>query len=133
MESILSGVGLPQDVWRGEKWRVENSWTAKRSYVFENGAVRMAKTVNVQDNALFPEHFKAQSVTFRAGLELKLLNCSVDAVALLNRFRQKPPPDWLLLLCHSLSIPTKSFGSDQGGMLVKVIGEKGERLSEKVW
>lgn len=133
VESIVTRVGLPQNIWRGGKWRLENSWADKRSYRFANGQTRSAKTIDVPDNAIFPEHFKAQSVTFRAGQELTLLNWSVDAIALLNRLRQKPPANWAVKLCHSLSLPTKSFGTDEGGMYVKVVGQNDEGLSKEVW
>lgn len=133
VESILSRAGLNQKVWRGGTWRLERSWTAKRHYTFSNGHTRTAKTVSVPDNSLFPEHFKAQTVNFRAGQELALLNRAVDAIAGLNRLRQKPPPKWFIKLCHTLSLPTKPFGSDQGGMVVNVVGQSDDSLKTNTW
>ncbi len=133
IKSILSQVGLPQKSWRGEKWRIDNSWSDKQSYTFTNGEKRSAKTISVPDMVLFPDHFKAQSVTFRAGQELRLLNWAVDAIAVLNRFRKKPPPNWIIKLCHLCALPTKPFGTDEGGMFVKVIGQNNEGLVQKIW
>ena len=121
--SILSQVGLPITLWRGGKWRAQTCWDEPRTYVFKNGKSRVAKTIGAPDLSLFPDHFKAHSVVFRAGLELRALNFAVQIIATMNKFLKRPPPEWLLQLSHKITLPTKAFGTDAGGMIVDVIGQ----------
>ncbi len=133
ISSILSQVGLPQKRWQNGAWRFPRCWTEERIYKFGNGQKRVAKTIGAPDLHLFPSLFKARSVTFRAGMELSILNISVSMVALLNRIRNSPPPDWLIYLCHKLAIPTLPFGTNEGGMIVELIGQSDKSLIKRTW
>ncbi len=131
--SILSQVGLPITLWRGGKWRGQTCWGDKRKYTFENGESRIAKTIGAPDLLLFPAHFNAQSVIFRAGLELGALNFAVQIVAYLNKILARRPPDWLLQLSHKITLPTKVFGTNTGGMIVDVIGRCKNKIYRNRW
>lgn len=131
--SILSQVGLPLTLWRGGKWRLQTCWAEKKAYTFANGQKRQAKTIGAPDLAMFPTHFKAGSVIFRAGLELGILNLAVQIIASMNRLFGRPPPLWLLRLCHRIAVPTKAFGTDAGGMIVDVIGPSKGNIYRNRW
>ncbi len=131
--SILSQVGLPITLWRGGKWRAQPCWDEPRTYVFKNGKSRVAKTIGAPDLSLFPEHFKAHSVVFRAGLELRALNFAVQLIATMNKLLKRPPPEWLLRLSHKITLPTKTFGTETGGMIVDVIGHKQGKTYRNRW
>jgi len=131
--SILSQVGLPITLWRGGKWRTETCWGATRKYTFKNGKTRIAKTIGAPDLSLFPRHFSAQSVVFRAGLELKTLNFAVQIIAAMNKIFKRHPPEWLLRLSHKITVPTKIFGTDTGGMIVDVIGQSQGKTYHNRW
>jgi hypothetical protein len=131
--SILTQVGLPITLWRGGKWRVQTCWDDKREYVFDNGKSRIAKTIGAPDLSLFPKHFNAQSVIFRAGLELGILNFAVQIIASMNKIFAQRPPSWVLRLSHKITLPTKVFGSDSGGMIVDVIGQNQGKMYRNRW
>lgn len=131
--SILSQVGLPITLWRGGKWRAQTCWDEPRTYVFNNGKSRVAKTIGAPDLSLFPAHFKAHSVVFRAGLELRALNFAVLVIATMNKLLKRRPPEWLLRLSHKITLPTKTFGTETGGMIVDVIGHKQGKTYRNRW
>jgi len=131
--SILSQAGLPLRQWRAGHWRDIKCWADKRVYTFENGTRRVAKTIGAPDLLLFPEHFSAKSVSFRAGMELGILNAAVSLIATLNTLRRCPPPKWLIRLAHKFAQPTEHLGSDTGGMIVDVIGMRNKTYIKKRW
>jgi hypothetical protein len=131
--SILSQVGLPISLWRGGKWRAQTCWDEPRTYVFKNGKSRVAKTISAPDLSFFPEYFNAQSVVFRAGLELKALNFAVQIIAMMNKVLKRHPPEWLLRLSHKIALPTKAYGTDAGGMIVDVIGQSQGQTYRNRW
>ena len=131
--SIVAQAGRPASVWRGGVWRDITGWSDRRRYRLGSGLTRDAYFLDVPDNRLFPEAFRARSVTFRAGMELRVLNIGLSALARWRRawpFRPTPGRVRLLQWLANLLLP---FGSDRGGMQVAVTGRSGEAVRRRVW
>jgi hypothetical protein len=89
---------------------------------------RRVYTVDTPDARLFPAHFGAQTVTFKAGLELPVLGAILSALARLRRRRLVPNLADQARLLTVLSWALYAFGSPRGALGVWVEGRAGERL-----
>ena len=126
MESILSQAGRSFPVWRGGRWQSARGWSDPRVYALPGGLTRQAWQIEVPDVALFPEHFGAERVEFRARLELAVMRYGLVACALLRR-RFPIPISGPVLRAFKLAADLLApFGSGRGGMSVTVI-TKGEQ------
>ncbi|MQQ09678.1 DUF4166 domain-containing protein [Epibacterium sp. SM1979] len=120
MASILTQVGRPMQVFRGGRWSSVFGWSEPKCYDLPGGLQRQGWIIEVPDVALFPDHFGAKTVIFRAGLELWLMRYGLWLFGLLRRAIPVPITNGLLRgfkLAADLLAP---FGSDQGGMSVTV-------------
>ena len=120
MTSILSQIGQPMQVWRGGRWTRTTGWSEPRRYRLPGGLVRQGWQIDVPDQALFPAHFGARSVQFRAGLELAVMRYGLAAFAALRRWFRVPVTPLVVRgfkLAADLLAP---FGSGRGGMSVMV-------------
>ncbi|UFS67394.1 DUF4166 domain-containing protein [Paracoccus denitrificans] len=127
MTSILSQVGRPMPVWRGGRWRRATGWSGPRRYRLPGGLVRQGWQIEVPDLALFPAHFGAKTVEFRAGLELAVMRYGLAGLAALRRRLPIPvnrPVVRTFKLAADLLAP---FGSGRGGMSVMVIAGQERR------
>jgi hypothetical protein len=121
MASIPSQVGQPIQVWRGGRWATATGWSEPRSYQLPGGLIRQGWQIEVPDQVLFPTHFGADTVQFRAGLELAVMRYGLAAFARLRRWFGIPanrPVIRAFKLAADLLAP---FGSGRGGMSVMVI------------
>ncbi|MEM1161918.1 MAG: DUF4166 domain-containing protein [Pseudomonadota bacterium] len=133
MASILGGVGRPLKLWRGGRWRQGRGWTERRSYDLAPGLSRAGYFVDVPDLTLFPEHFRARTVVFRAGLELGLMSRSLAALAGLRRWLDLPIGPRGVALLRWLSDFTYPLGTDRGGMIVRVLEQTEQGHQEARW
>ncbi len=120
--SILEQCGRERDIWLDGGWRRMRGWSAPRAYRLGSFGRRTGYRIGVPDLDLFPKHFGAASVSFRAGLELGLMNHSLS---LLSRLRTRRPfaiHAWLVRVLARLADLLEPFGSDRGGMIVEVMG-----------
>ncbi|WP_424940634.1 DUF4166 domain-containing protein [Aliiroseovarius sp. S253] len=118
--SILSQAGRPMKVFRNGKWTSVPGWSDPKTYDLPGEIRRQGWLIEVPDVTLFPKHFAAQSVIFRAGLELAAMRYGLSAFA---RFRRRVPVPITgpILRVFKLAADLLSpFGSDSGGMLVSV-------------
>jgi NAD(P)-dependent dehydrogenase (short-subunit alcohol dehydrogenase family) len=121
MASILTQAGRPMQVWRGGRWAQDSGWSAPRDYLLPDGIIRQAWQIEVPDLALFPAHFGAETVVFRAGLELAVMRYGLAAFASLRR-RLPLPVNRSVLWAFKLAADLlAAFGSGRGGMSVMVI------------
>ncbi len=133
MHSILSQVGRPSLVWRGGVWRRMTGWSGRRRYRLAQDLVRDGYFIRVPDVQLFPEVFGARSVTFRAGMELRILNASLSALCRLRRrWRLEASPIHLRLLQWAANC-LLPFGTDRGGMQTTVVGSTGGTVRQRTW
>ncbi len=132
--SILGQAGGPMRMWKDGAWRQVRSWSAPRRIELEPGLARTGYRIAVPDTELFPAHFAARTVDFRAGMELGVLNRAVAAWGTLRRLG-------LDLGGHRLGVAMSAwladrlsgFGTDRGGMVVVVTGRKGKESVERRW
>ncbi len=121
MESILTQAGQPMQVWRGGRWTRAAGWSDPRYYRLPEGVIRQGWQIEVPDLALFPHHFGAETVLFRAGLELWVMRYGLAAFARLRRLIAFPVTRPLLRGFKLVADLLAPFGSGRGGMSVMVI------------
>lgn len=94
---------------------------------------RLAAYVNTPDTALLTKRFKASTVIARAGLELRLFHGSLSVlrylVARLNITTLESFSKPLLKLSNLFV----HYGTDAGGMRVRVLGTQGAERVERIW
>jgi NAD(P)-dependent dehydrogenase (short-subunit alcohol dehydrogenase family) len=120
MASILSQAGRPYRLWRGNAWTEATGWSDPRAYRLPTGLSRQGWLIEVPDTRLFPAHFGAETVEFRAGLELGLMRYGLAVFAGLRRlvpFRVTDPLVRGFRFAATLLAP---FGTGRGGMSVMV-------------
>lgn len=94
---------------------------------------RLASLVNTPEVALFPKHFHAATVTARAGLELGLFHRSLSIAGYVVCALNITALDRLSKPLLKLSNLFLRFGSDAGGMRVRVLGRMGGTQQERIW
>jgi len=127
VQAIVSQAGRPLRLWQAGHWTEVPGWGDLTALSLSlPGAPslrgRWASHIGAPDLQLFPAHFRARSVSFRAGLDLKLMH---GGLTLLSR-----PVRWGWLRSLSpFARPLKwmadrleAFGSSTGGMRVSVTG-----------
>jgi saccharopine dehydrogenase-like NADP-dependent oxidoreductase len=120
--SILGYCGRPIRVWRNGEWRVGYGWMDGKRQPFPFG-VRRVGVCEVPDLELFPERYpRVRTVTFRAGLELSLLNWGTWCAAMLVRMGVVGDLASHARVLRHLSERLLRFGSDVGGMVVEMRG-----------
>lgn len=128
--SILGQVGRPLQLWRGGAWEAARGWSMPRLYGLPGGLARRGWLVGVPDITLFPAHFGARSVLFRAGLELGVMNHALAALSCLRSLLPIAAPPGLM---HRLATLLRPFGSDRGGMVVEVTGRAAGQGAIRRW
>jgi hypothetical protein len=124
MTSILEQCGRLRPIWLDRGWRVMRCWSAPRVYRLGSFGQRRAYRIGVPDLDLFPPHFGAANVSFRAGLELGVMSRSLAMFSRLRRRWPVPIRPGLVRLVRVLADLLKQFGSDRGGMVVELIGRE---------
>lgn len=125
--SILAQCGVGGWRWQAGRWVRMRGWSDSRHFVLSVAACkpalgRNAWLVKVPDLTLFPAHFRAQSVSFRAGLELPVMNRFLAALSWLRGGWQFALPAAAIALMENIAEWLKPLGSDVGGMQVEVTG-----------
>lgn len=137
MQAILGQVGKPFQHVRGHRKETTYGWADSVRIALKVGQTslkpRLAARVNTPDISLLPIRFGSATVSARAGLELPLFHCAlsiarhiIPALGITSFERLAKP------LLH-LSNAFLGFGSDAGGMRVRVRGTKNNTMEERVW
>src|SRR5262249_39488089 len=128
--SILAYVGRPVRVWQNRQWREIPGWGLGEFVDFpEPVGRRRVQLCDVPDLELFPGLFDADSVVFKAGVELTLFNY---AIASLGQMRKVRPSLDLPALAGPLvwmSTLFKRWGTLCGSFGVWVTGDDGAERS----
>ena len=123
IEAILSYVGKKVPVWREGKADTTTGWSdVQRVHVPGLGARRVAAVETLDAELLGSKHNVYSHVTFSAGLESKLEQWGIEAIARLRKHKLFPDPMFLapvLTWCRKL---TRITTSDRGGMLLQAKG-----------
>lgn len=133
--SILGYCGRPIRVWRDGRWQHAHGWMEGRRQVFPFGRRRVG-VCEVPDLELFPTRYpQVETVLFRAGLELPLLQGGTWCAAALVRLGLiRDLAAWAPAL-RRFSERFIRFGSDIGGMAVELggVGVDGTPLRLRWW
>lgn len=119
MASILSQAGQPFPSYSCGQWTRVPGWSDPKDYPLP-GLIRQGWRIEVPDTRLFPAHFKAQTVDFRAGLELWIMRYGLAAFAALRRRVPFPVTTPLVRVFHLGATLLAPFGTGTGGMSVSV-------------
>lgn len=122
MAAILSQVGRPLKIWRDGTWNNVPAWAGSEMKGLPKGLRRPSSPIGAPDLAIFPDAYGARSVLFRAGLELPLMHHSLRMLGWAHRKGLLPRLDVFTTPLLWAAQLMKPFGSDQGGMVVRVAG-----------
>lgn len=139
IRAILSQIGRPVMVTRGGRSTYVTGWSGleKRKITSTSTADlehRWSSFVGSPDLALFPKQYGAESVLFRAGLELPFLHIGLYLLSFLVRMRLVKTLEPASKIFQTIADWFGPFGSDRGGMqvLLQGPGKDGNNL-ERVW
>ncbi len=133
MEAILGQVGEPLRLWQAGRWEEAPGWSDPRMYDLPGAERRQAALIGAPDLRLFPTHFRAATVEFRAGLELGIMQQSLALWSWLRRRKLVPNAKIFRRPLHRVATMLDRFGSDRGGMVVRVIGVDGSGALMEAW
>lgn len=127
IRAITAQAGRPMQIWKAGQWQTVKGWSTRVSAKLAmpgQQAIkgRWASYIGAPDLALFPEYFKARSVSFRAGLDLKLMHGGLALLSMPVRWGWVKNITPLSRLLKWGAEWLKPFGSDRGGMTVRVTG-----------
>lgn len=128
VRAATAQAGRPLRIWRNNQWTEVKAWSdARRITLTIPGepplSRRRASHAGAPDLTLFPGHFKARSVSFRAGLELRLMQDGLAILSLPVRWGLVKSLSPLSRLLKWASDRLAWLGTDRGGMIVVVTGE----------
>lgn len=123
VKSLLSYIGKPYQVWENNQFKTVYGWQDLHRENFPYLGTRWVANCRVPDVKLFPQYYPdIDSFRFYAGLELKTLHHSLWGLSWLTRLGLIKNLDRYANLLHSLGLKFHWFGSDIGGMHMKISG-----------
>ena len=138
-KAIISYLGRPIRLWRGQRWTVRHGWQEMRRESFSVAGEellegRLVGLADVPDLTLLPERLPGNpAATFRAGTELALQNRALTAASRLVRRGWIKRPQALIpavLWVQRLMAP---LGTARSGMIVRMFGIADGREVERRW
>lgn len=122
LESVLSYAGSPVAIWKDNKPATVMGWGIARRTRIPDLGVRYRAPVATSDAAILPAALGAANVAFYAGLESRLEQFGLVALARLRAAGWLTDPVRLVpMLYHSRAV-TRIFARDTGGMTVTAMG-----------
>ena len=121
MSSILNQTGRPISSWLGNKWVDAVGWSNPQTYDLPRGLKRQGWQIEVPDNQLFPQYFNAETVIFRAGLELGIMRWGLAALSKVRTIWPFPVDGVVLRVAKFLADLLQGLGTGNGGMSVMVL------------
>lgn len=136
VRAIAAQAGKPMKIWRGGKFEQVPGWSGRKVITLDAGRGaalrgRWASFIGAPDLALFPAHFKARTVLFRAGLDLKLLHGGLGALSWFVRLRIIESLSLFAPFLKSIADLFAPLGSNAGGMQVEVAGLNADGRAER--
>lgn len=124
IKSILSYTGHPFLRWENNTWKIAYGWQDLKIHDYGNDlGKKWVASCNIPDLELFPKIYKGvKHVKFYAGLELNILHFSLWLMSWISR--AKLVENWAKYAgpITAMSGWFEKFGSNIGGMLIKLNG-----------
>lgn len=127
LRTVLGYAGTSFRFKENGRWRYAYGWSDSEKVAFPKPVgKRRVYLCDAPNLDIFPARYGAQTVTFRAGLELKLFNRGLFVLARMRRLGWiKNLPGWTPSLLAASRL-FRGLGSVTGGMRVLVRGRKNE-------
>lgn len=123
LAAVLSYCGAPVQVWQKGAWTTQYGWANPQRVEFARLPPRLGALCDIPDLELFPAHYAgAESIMFRAALEVKIAQHAFALIAALRRRGMMGRPEQWARLLHVAAKRLDRFGSSLGGMVVRVTG-----------
>lgn len=123
IKAILSYVGHPVRVLREGRWAEAPGWSRNERVEIEGVGQRPVALCETPDLDLLALRYGPRvRAEFKAGLELALMHHGLRLLSVLRAIRLLPPPETLARPLRTIASALSPFGSDVGGMVVKVSG-----------
>ncbi|MDX8347654.1 DUF4166 domain-containing protein [Cognatiyoonia sp. IB215446] len=133
VESILNQCGMPFETHVAGERVERRSWSGPRTFDLGQGLIRKGWLMEVPDTRLFGEAFDAQTVKFRAGMELPVMNHALAVISWLRGRLGFGIVPWFVSLLLWIAACLKPFGTDVGGMSVAVTARDGALWRRRTW
>ncbi|MFI0842762.1 DUF4166 domain-containing protein [Mesorhizobium sp. IMUNJ 23232] len=139
VQAIVGQAGRPVAALRGGRWEDIAAWgrVSRRDLVVDGAAPlrgRLASPIGAPDLLLFRDRYGARTVSFEAGLELKILHLGLWALALPVRWRWLKSLSPLAPALKWMADRLERFGSDRGGMIARAAGrDQDGNAVERTW
>lgn len=136
--AILSYVGRPLRLWRGQRWRRGSGWQEMSKVRFQvPGKAPLRRRValcDVPDLDLLPKRYPGRpAVRFRAGTELEMQNVALWLLSWLVRWGLVPSLSGLTRLGVAVQRALGRIGGDRSAMRVDLAGWRGEGAVRRSW
>ena len=130
---LLSTVGEDFSIPSQGRDRPVRGWTGRKKVDFPPPLRTRSVyfVVNIADYFLQPIYFKVQTVEFKIGSELDLLNRCLAGVRWLKELVGIGNLDRLVPVSRILIYLASFFGTSQGGLMVEVCGSHGTRVKKE--
>jgi hypothetical protein len=126
MAGVLSYCGVPIQVWRDGRWQTMHGWADPAPVCFARLRTRRGALCDIPDLELFPQRYpQVRDVMFRAALEVGVTQTAFAALASLRQHGWLSRPERLASLLHGAGKLVDWLGTPDGGMVVRVTGDKG--------
>ena len=134
--AILSYCGNPIRIWRDGQWTAVSGWSRHWRHTYpEPMRSRWLTHCEIPDLELFPARYPGvQMVRFGAGLEVGLLHSGLALLSWMRRIGVLPNLARFASFAKSFSDLFLLFGTDTGGMYVRVLGHNSQgRAAQRSW
>ena len=135
IDGILSWVGQPIRVFREAEWQEGAGWTGARTIAIDGVSSRRAMLAEVPDLDIIPARFSPRvRAGFDAGMELPVLNALIGLSGLVVRLGLFRSARTFSAIGNLIANALDRFGSQEGGMLVEVVGlDRSGEPARAVW
>jgi saccharopine dehydrogenase-like NADP-dependent oxidoreductase len=130
LAGVLSYCGAPVQVWRDGRWQDAFGWAQPEAVQFARLRPRIGAICDIPDLELFPVRYpQLDTVLFRAALEVRFTQqvfaflASLRRRGILHRPDRPDRPDRLAALLNATGGLADGFGTQDGGMVVRLAGE----------
>lgn len=123
LAAVFSYAGRPFQVWRGGAWHVAYGWQELERRDLADLGRRWSAPCDVPDLELFPSRYPSvRRVEFRAALELGVSHFALWLIAAVQRAGVPMRTARFAERIDQLATLFDGFGSEQGGMVVQLVG-----------